>query len=224
MLSIKQHELLLKQILGAVFRKSQLQGTLGFKGGTCLYIFYELNRFSTDLDFNLISDQFNPDDMSQILETYLRIEDFHSKHNTWFWLGSYEKGFQKVKIDISKREFPDKYILKEYLGITMQTMAPEYMLAHKLCAITNRTRLQNRDLYDAWFMFSKMWEPNRDIVKLRTGLDLEQYYAELINFIEKKDLQKGILEGLGEVLNESLKDWVRVKLIEELLFQLRSRL
>ena len=42
------------------------------------------------------------------------------------------------------------------------------MFAHKLCAITDRQKLQNRDLYDAHFMFSQNFEINEEIIKLRT--------------------------------------------------------
>jgi predicted nucleotidyltransferase component of viral defense system len=224
MLNISKHEIILKQVLRDIFKHDKLQGQLAFKGGTCLYIFYGLNRFSTDLDFNLVSEQFDFEEVTKILKKYITIEDFSSKSNTWFWLGSYEKGLQKIKIEVSKRDYPDKFKNMNYYGILIPTMAPEYMFAHKLCAITDRKKLQNRDLFDAWFMFDKQWEPNEDIIKLRTGKAKIEYFKDLVQFIENKVEKKNILDGLGEVINEKQKPWVKGHLIEDLLFQLGIRI
>lgn len=223
MLDKNKHEVILKQILRDIFKEESLQGQLAFKGGTCLYIFYDLNRFSTDLDFNLVSENLNHEKIRDILKKYVIIEDFSSKRNTWFWLGSFEKGLQKVKIEISKREYPDEYITKNYFGISIPTLKPEYMFAHKLCAITDRKKLQNRDLYDAWFMFEKNWEPNEEIIKIRTEKSVFEYYKYLIDFIEQKVDRNNILDGLGEVVDEKRKIWIKNHLIDELLFQLNIR-
>ncbi len=224
MLNKERHEIILKQILKDIFKNDKLQGQLAFKGGTCLYIFYNLNRFSTDLDFNLTSKDFNFEELAKILEKYIKIEDFFSKRNTWFWIGTYEKGLQKIKVEISKREFSDKYVNQNYFGVLIPTMQPEYMFAHKLCAITDRKKLQNRDLFDSWFMFEKQWEPNEEIIKLRTGKSKTEYFENLIEYINKEVNKKNVLEGLGEVLDEKQKNWVKNNLIEELIFQLNIRI
>jgi len=224
MLNKERHEIILKQILKDIFKNNKLQNQLAFKGGTCLYIFYNLNRFSTDLDFNLITKGFDFKELTQILEKYIEIEDFFSKKNTWFWIGTYEKGLQKIKVEVSKRDFPDKYINKNYFGILIPTMQPEYMFAHKLCAITDRDKLQNRDLFDSWFMFEQQWEPNEEIIKIRTGQSKTEYFKNLIEYINKNANEKNILDGLGEVLDEKQKHWVKNNLIEELIFQLNIRI
>lgn len=223
MIDLERHDLILKQILRDFFRHEYLQGQLALKGGTCLYIFYDLNRFSTDLDLNLRSDTLNHKDISKIISKYLSIDDFSSKRFTWFWLGSYEKGMQKIKIEINKRDFPDKYINQNFYGITVPILAPEYMFAHKLCAITDRRKLANRDLYDAWFMFEKNWQANEEIIKARTGKSRKEYYGELIQFIEKSKTGIKILDGLGEVLDEKQKLNVKKNLMDELLFHLNIR-
>ncbi len=223
MMNREKHEIILKQILKDIYKNEFLQYQLAFKGGTCLYIFYNLNRFSTDLDFNLITDKLNVEELTKILEKYITIEDFYSKKNTWFWLGSYGKGLQKIKIEISKRDFPDKYTNKNYLGILIPIMTPEYMFAHKLCAITDRSKLQNRDLFDSWFMFEQQWEPNEEIIKNRTQKSKSEYFNYLIEYINKNVKKNNILDGLGEVLEEKQKIWVKNNLIEELVFQLNIR-
>lgn len=56
MLDRSRHEILLKNILRDIYQHPVLQALLAFKVGTCLYLFYNLPRFSTDLDFCLLSD------------------------------------------------------------------------------------------------------------------------------------------------------------------------
>lgn len=222
MLDRQRHEQILKNILRDIYTINDLEAKLAFKGGTCMYMFYGLNRFSVDLDFNLLSEDFNDRLITEILLKYLTISDQTDKHFTWLWIGGYEKGKQKVKLEINKRTYPDKYINKDFYGITIPTMSPDCMFAHKLCAITDRKKLQNRDLYDAHFMFTKQFDINEEIIKMRTGKTTKEYFAYLIDFIEKKVDPSAILEGLGELLGEEQKDHVKATLVRDLLFDLRS--
>jgi len=223
MLDRQKHEQILKNILRDIYSTPELQGRLAFKGGTCLYMFYELDRFSVDLDLNVTASEFDEQLITDILKKYLTLDDFMNKHFTWFWLGSYEKGKQKVKIEISKRDYPDRYDNKNFYGITIPTMSPDCMFAHKLCALTDRKKLQNRDLYDAHFMFTKDFPINEEIIKIRTGKNKKEYLTYLSNFIEKNVKPNTILEGLGELLSEQQKDHVKSTLLRDLLFDLHSR-
>jgi hypothetical protein len=139
------------------------------------------------------------------------------------WFGSYQKGMQGVKVEISKRDFPDTYVNKNFYGITIPTLSPDCMFAHKLCAITDRKKMQNRDLYDAHFMFIKDFPINEEIIKIRTGRTLKEYFLYLIDFIEKNVNKNTILEGLGELLSDSQKDRVKETLLRDILFDLKSR-
>lgn len=224
MLDKNRHEQILKNILRDIYTTTDLEARFAFKGGTCLSMFYDLDRFSVDLDFNLLSEDFNDQLITNILLKYLTISDQIDKHFTWLWIGSYEKGKQKVKIEINKRQFPDKYINKDFYGITIPTMSPDCMFAHKLCAISDRKKLQNRDLYDTHFMFTKQFDINEEIIKIRTGKKLKEYFAYLIDFIEKHVNPNTILEGLGELINEKQKDHIKAILIRDLLFDLKSRI
>jgi predicted nucleotidyltransferase component of viral defense system len=223
MMDIPKHEQILKNILRDIYTDANLQASLAFKGGTCLYMFYGLNRFSVDLDFNLRTDTFDDEALNTIIRKHLQVIERENKRNTWFWLGSYEKAFQKVKFEVSKRDFPDKYVNRDFYGLTVPTMDPSYMFAHKLCAITDRKKLQNRDIYDAHFMFSKNFEIADEIIKLRTGKTTKGYLTDLIPFIEKNVTENNILDGLGELLTDSQKDSVRATLKRDVLFDLRSR-
>lgn len=223
MLDRQKHEQVLKNILRDIYTTTDLEARLAFKGGTCLYLFYGLDRFSVDLDFNLTTDDFNDQLVTDILTKYLIIDDKYNKYFTWFWFGSYEKGKPRIKVEINKRVYSDKYVNKDFYGITIPTMSPDYMFAHKLCAITDRKTLQNRDLYDAHFMFVKQFDINEEIIKIRTGKTVKEYLNYLTDFIEKNVNANAILNGLGELLTENQKDHVRATLKRDLIFDLKLR-
>lgn len=223
MLHVPKHEQILKSILRDIYTSPSLQASLAFKGGTCLFMFYGLDRFSVDLDFNLRTGSLDDALLTEIIERHLRVIECTDKHNTWFWLGSYEKAFQKVKVEVSKRDYPDRYINRDFYGLTVPIMEPSCMFAHKLCAITDRRRLQNRDLYDAHFMFAKDFEIDEEIIKLRTGKGIKEYFGELIDLIEREVTPSNVLDGLGELLTDQQKDSVRATLKRDILFDLRSR-
>ena len=54
MIDLNKHKFLLIQILKDIYSDIELSSCLGFKGGTALMFFYDLPRFSVDLDFNLL--------------------------------------------------------------------------------------------------------------------------------------------------------------------------
>ena len=55
MIQQETHRRILLNILNDIYRNDVNAPLLGFKGGTYLYFFHELPRFSTDLDFNLLA-------------------------------------------------------------------------------------------------------------------------------------------------------------------------
>ena len=54
MLNREKHQLIMGQILKDIYTDVTISPLLGFKGGTCAYFFYNLPRFSVDLDFDLL--------------------------------------------------------------------------------------------------------------------------------------------------------------------------
>jgi predicted nucleotidyltransferase component of viral defense system len=68
---------------------------LGFKGGTAAYLFYGLERFSTDLDFDLLSsdkEDFIFETINNILARYGTIKKARKKRYNIFFLLSREEG------------------------------------------------------------------------------------------------------------------------------------
>ena len=54
MLDTDRHKNILIKILKDIYTDNTIGPILGFKGGTAAYLFYDLPRFSVDIDFDLI--------------------------------------------------------------------------------------------------------------------------------------------------------------------------
>lgn len=219
------HKTNLTNILLDIYKNSYLSPLLGFKGGTAALLFYNLPRFSVDLDFDLTADlkKDSPElkefigKMSALLSAKLEIKDQSTKYNTLFWLVSYGTGLTHIKIEVSTRDNPfNHYNLVPFYGTTIKIIDLKDMIAHKLVAATERDVLANRDLFDIHYFLglSEASQINYQIIKHRTGKDPKEYYLFLLKYLDKIN-SKNILSGLGEVLSESQKDWVKAKLLEE---------
>lgn len=216
MLDIEVHKKHLTKLFLDILSNSNLSATLGFKGGTALYLFYDLDRFSTDLDFDIVKGEFKPEEMTSEIEKTLKVEEFKKKRYTDFWLCSYSKGQHKIKVEVNRREYSNDYEVKDFRGYSCQTLVKDCMFAHKLCAVTDRRTLQNRDLYDSWFMFSNNFPIKEEIVVERTGKDIAEYSKELVGFIDSLPENYNILNGLGSVLERNRREWVKENLVKEL--------
>jgi len=209
-------------ILKDIYSNFTLSSILGFKGGTALYLFYELPRFSVDLDFNLLNiskKDFVYQAVKKIAQKYGELKDNYIKMNTIFFLLSYGEGERNIKIEISLVPFSNEYEVKQYLGIGMLIMKKEYMAANKMVALTERKGKANRDIFDICFFLKDGWSINEGIIRERTGMPLKEYIPHCIACIEKAD-KKHILHGLGEILDIKTKSWVKAKLISETIFYL----
>ncbi len=235
-LNITTHKNILLKILKDIYTDTSLGPLLGFKGGTATYLFYDLDRFSVDLDFDLL-DEVKPssakssagreqevfDKVENIVKEYGAIKDKSNKYHTLFIHLSYAEEAQNIKIEINKRSFGSQYEVKNYLGISMLVMRREDMFAHKLVAMTERNKIANRDVYDIHFFLKNNWEINREIVEKRTEMKFVDYLKKCIEFVENVP-ERGILSGMGELINEKQKAWVKSKLKQDTVFLLKLML
>jgi len=223
------HKNILIKILKDLYTDPLIGPILGFKGGTAAYLFYGLNRFSVDLDFDLLDPQKETlifERVREIVATYGTVKKADKKQFNLFYLLAYEdkvEGAQNIKVEINLRDFGSRYEVKSYLGISMKVMVQEDMFAHKLVAMFERVGKTNRDIYDVWFFLEKNWPINKEIIKIRTGISLKEFLQKCIQALEHMS-DRGILSGIGELLDAKQKAWVKLKLREETLFQLRLRL
>lgn len=217
MLDTNKHKFYMLQILRDIYRNPLLANSLGFKGGTACMFFYELPRFSVDLDFNLLNLEKEKevyDAIRNILLKYGKIHDEAMKFHGPVLVLDYGSGERKLKIEISKRNFRDEYTILNFLGIDMRVMNPENMLSHKLCALLDRNELTNRDIFDSWYLMEKRTPLVRRIIEERMGMKMEDYLGKCIERLSSLP-NSGLLNGLGELMDEELKKFVRTKLLKE---------
>jgi predicted nucleotidyltransferase component of viral defense system len=72
-LETSTHRNILLSILKDISSDSIMGSSLGFKGGTAAYLFYDLPRFSVDLDFDLLDknhEQYVFQNVKEIIEKY----------------------------------------------------------------------------------------------------------------------------------------------------------
>lgn len=204
------------QILSLIFKDKELCNVIAFKGGTSLMFFHNLNRFSTDLDFNLL----NPDKLDivydkvrSILTRFATIDDEAKKLYGPVLVLNYGKGERMLKVEISIRQYPNHYEMRSLAGTDIRVMTMPDMFAHKLCAMGER--LSPRDIFDVYFFLQKHTEINEEIVRLRTGKSVSEYAAWCAEHIHEAST-KLLMQGLGEVLNDTKsKVFVKNKLIGE---------
>ncbi len=225
-LDISKHKNILLKILKDIYSNTSIAPLLGFKGGTALYLFYNLPRFSLDLDFDLLDEKKEGFVFQKILELvkeYGKIKDKRKKRFSLFILISYEEKAPNIKIEINLRPFGSKYEIKSYLGIPMKVMKIEDIFAHKLVAMFERFGKANRDIFDSWFLLKKDFPINKEIIKKRTGMELKEFLKKCIEKIETLP-EKRILAGMGELLDEKTKIWTKKNLKKDLLFLLKLKL
>lgn len=165
-------------------------GELVFKGGTCLYKIYKLNRFSEDLDFTLNGKA----DLEKLAGRVImnlsllgisgkikEMRRYGKETNVrMLFTGPLYKGYPEnlcfLPLNISTRERaalpPKPFVLtpiyREIPSFEVFPMDKNEILAEKVRTIF--TRVKPRDVYDLWFLIKKLGtEPDPGLInrKLR---------------------------------------------------------
>lgn len=225
-LDYPKHKNLLLQILKDIFSDTSIAPFLGFKGGTAALMFYGLNRNSVDIDLDLLDESREQEvfeKIQKIASSYGKVIDSKIKRFNLVIIISHDLKSQNIKIEVNRRNFGLQYEVKTFLGISMLVMTKEDMFANKLMAMYERIGKTSRDIYDVYYFSQHLWEINKKMVEDRAKMPFKEVLAKCIELLEKLD-NRHILDGLGELLTESQKDWARAKLKTETLFFLRVML
>jgi predicted nucleotidyltransferase component of viral defense system len=179
-----------------------------FKGGTALYKFYNLNRFSEDLDFDGVGKRFDTDKMIKKIMRNLEVvgmqrsifeKTVHSNEiNIRFAIrgplydGS-KNSMSRVTLNISRRERPITYNEKllvatypEIPSFELSVLDGEEIAAEKIRCIL--TREKPRDIYDLWFLSKK--GINVDVSLINKKLKIYGLSFDSKTFLEKIDEQR----------------------------------
>lgn len=189
-------------------------------------MFYGLDRFSVDLDFDLLDEtreDYVFERVISIIKKHGTLKESYKKRFNLFALLSYEDKAHNIKVEINRRQFGSHYEIKTYLGVSMLAMVPEDMFAHKIMAMHERIGRTSRDIYDVWFFLHHRIHINKEIVEQRSKMTFDQLLQECISQLEKMS-NRNILDGVGELLTGSQKDWAKAKLREDTISLLKLRL
>lgn len=235
-----QHRAQMFKILHVLY-SSKYGHLLWFKGGTALYFFYNLPRFSVDCDFDLIQelDKNQLKKLKSDLFLYLQdvlpeciIKTSGTSDYSIRYIVQYG-GDKTIKIEISPKIYTNQYEMKQLQGLKIQVMKVEWMFAHKLCAFISRYQqrdiIANRDLFDIRYLFKKIIFPYQPIIIQRFSkmlgkeVNIQESIQYIIDFIHQhqKDIQKNILNGLGELIDEKDKNDIKNKLVTETVQELK---
>lgn len=216
-MDVNKHKFFMMQVLKDIYSDKELALSLGFKGGTALMFFYNLPRFSVDLDFNLLDREKEKkvyEKVRKILLKYGKIHDEAMKFYGPIIVFDYGMGERKLKVEISNREYDNHYEIKNLLGIEMKVLSLPDMFAHKLCALLDRSEVTSRDIFDCWFFLQNHVAINANIVESRMELPLGDYIQKCIQYLEQVS-DKSLLNGLGELMDAKMKSFVKTKLRKE---------
>lgn len=228
-LDIAKHKNIFLKILKDIYTDHTISNILGFKGGTAAMLFYGLDRFSVDIDLDLLDSEKEDyvfERVKTILEKYGKIKEAEKKRFNFLYLLSYNEKdahAQNIKLEINRRNFGSKYTVSSLLSIAMKIMVKEDMAAHKLCAMYERIGKTNRDIFDVQFFLSHDWPINKIIIEERMKMTYKEFLEKTITAMENYN-DHNILSGMGELLTDKQKVWVKNKLKAETLFSLRLAL
>ena len=218
-----KHRFYLTQILTDIYSDRELAHCLGFKGGTALMFFHNLPRFSVDLDFDLLEPAKAEQVYMKVKNILLKYGKIHDEAQKFFGdllVLDYEHGERNLKIDISHRKYNDEYEINNLLGISVKTMKISDMFAHKLVALLGRKEIADRDIFDCWWFMSRQTPVKTAVIEILTEKFYSDYMQECINAMENLP-KRSLLYGLGELLEQDMKTFVRNKLRTEIVTLLR---
>lgn len=221
------HKSQLNRVLMEVIDSRLLSHNLVLKGGTCAAMLGYLDRFSVDLDFDLI----DSGDESILREEFHRIfvrlglEITGEFDRVLFFQLRYpnERGKRNsMKISCNNILVVANVHTVQYLSeidrfFTCQTI--ETMVANKMIAVTDRYQqhrdIAGRDIYDLHHFLIHGYGYNRGVIQERTGLEVQEYLDKFVVFIRKHVTQTIVNEDLNSLLPLSKFQQVRKVLIPE---------
>jgi len=232
-----KHKAWLYRVLSSLYDDSYLASVLYFKGGTCAAMQGNLDRFSVDLDFDLVGEKKDLLEAQKRMEKNFRalgleIKDQSQRVPQYFLRYPAKEGERNTfKIDVA---FPptksNQYRAVRFLEIdriiTCQTL--ETMFANKLVALIDRykqkTAIAGRDVYDIHYFFENGLRYNEDVIIERTKKSIKEFFEELIAFVEKEVTDDLIAQDLNVLLPYAKFKIIRKTLKQETLMFLKDEL
>ena len=217
-----KQKILMLQLLKDIFSDALLSSVLAIKGGSAAMFFYDLPRFSSNLDFNLLDARREDEVYERVRKIVRKYEKQHDEsvqpHGIIILL-DYGSRERKLKIEISKRQYNNHYEMRNYLGIQMRVLSKEDLFAHKLCALLNKDETSSRDVFDSWFYLKECTSLSKEIVETRMEMPVTVYLDKCIECIQDIS-DSSLIRDMIKMDEESYRSFVRQDLKEELIYLL----
>lgn len=223
-----EKDYLLELLLFSIFSESG--DSLVLKGGTAMYKFYNLNRFSEDLDFSVDKRRI---DMQGIVAKSLRrlsalgvegksqLETYKNEINArLLFKGPLYDGSKDsmayIAINCSTRERPSLPPKKELLipayreipSFDAFVMEPAEIFAEKVRAIFTRNKA--RDVYDLWFLLKRGTAP--DVRLINKKLKIYKLVFSKEGFARKLDEKAaGFAPDLSGLVMGELPEFLKIR-------------
>jgi len=175
-----------------------------------------LDRFSTDLDFDLLENKDIDDDILQIAKKYGKVKKWNKL------ILSYGENDINIKIDINRKLWKhNQYKTVDFYGTQIKVQDKATIFANKLVALMERNT--NRDIYDVYFMFTHMFAIHEALIMERTWKSSKELFKHIAAKLRWLPKNYKILDWLGELLNEKQKAFVKEHLVKEIIWFLDLR-
>lgn len=230
------HKAQLLRLLTAIADNTFLANSLYFKGGTCASMLGYLDRFSVDLDFDLLDESKTEtirkelkllfrgigleikDESPKVLEFLLRYEAPQYERNS-------------LKLDVVGFKYgANVYEPKQLSEInrTLICQTKETMFSHKLVAITERYQkresIAGRDVYDIHHFFLNGYRYIPEIIEVRTKQKPLKYLSTLLDFIQDKITVSLLVSDLGTLLPKEKMAFIKTNLLTETLVFIKDEI
>ncbi len=221
------HKAWLMRVLTEIVDDQFLAEQLRFKGGTCASMLGYLDRFSVDLDFDIL-DETQTDLIRQKMKkifTNLNLEIKDESKRVVEFLLRYPAPINdrnSLRVDMVGKNYLENIYENQFLPeinryFGCQTV--ETMFSHKLIALMERydkhQTIAGRDVYDIHYFFFSGRLYRKEIIKERTGKNLPQFFTDLKEFLEKQVNPDLLVQDLGTLLPSDKMRFVKKNLLVE---------
>jgi predicted nucleotidyltransferase component of viral defense system len=230
------HKTQLFRLLKSILQNPELSSKIAFKGGTYAALRGVLNRFSVDLDFDLIhvkdKEYVNKACLEIIQDLGLEIKD-RSKEHLQFFLRYNAPDNQRNTLKLEINDQPSKYNKYESIGLneinivcTGHTL--DTMFANKLYAAMARhektKRVAGRDFFDIHQFFYQSIPINKDVIEDKTGLSYTKYMMLLKDFVLKEINNDILVQDLNPLLSQETMKHTLPHIKEEIIMYIDNEI
>ncbi|MDQ1335716.1 MAG: hypothetical protein QG552_2666 [Thermodesulfobacteriota bacterium] len=198
--------------------KSRAGSQIAFKGGTALKLFFDLPRYSEDIDYDTLPGG-SPEGLMGIIKRlcmakHWEITDNALKYHTILLELRFrgpDRNFH-VKIEISTRDKELKTTILPLRGVPIVTLEPSFLMTEKI--LTFLDRQAGRDIFDVWFILNGAYPLDETIIA-RAFENRSAFFQSLLNTVGKADPKK-ILRDTGKLLNKDYRNWIQTSFLSDL--------